>query len=55
MDTLDYIFMSENWTVDSVVPLPSKTELVGPLPVAAEPSDHLLLSATLTAATNKKK
>ena len=47
--------MSENWNVDSVVPLPSKIELVGPLPVAAEPSDHLLLSATLTVVYNKGK
>ena len=48
VDTLDYIFMSKDWKVESVVSLPSKTELVGPLPVATEPSDHLLLSATVS-------
>ena len=48
MDTLDYIFMSKNWKVDSVLTLPSKLELVGPLPVETEPSDHLLLSATVS-------
>ena len=40
--------MSKNWRVDSVLPLPSKLELIGPLPVEKEPSDHLLLSATVS-------
>ena len=40
--------MSKNWKVDSVLELPSKTELVGPLPLETELSDHLLLSATVS-------
>eukprot|EP00596_Hydrurales_sp_CCMP1899_P007359 CAMPEP_0119053312 /NCGR_PEP_ID=MMETSP1177-20130426/74351_1 /TAXON_ID=2985 /ORGANISM="Ochromonas sp, Strain CCMP1899" /LENGTH=201 /DNA_ID=CAMNT_0007033235 /DNA_START=620 /DNA_END=1225 /DNA_ORIENTATION=+ len=47
-DTLDYIFMSDDWAVDSVVKLPDSKDMVGPLPIAQEPSDHLLLSATLS-------
>lgn len=45
IDTLDYIFMSEHWDVDTVDDLPSRESMKGPLPIQNEPSDHLLLSA----------
>lgn len=46
--TLDYIFLSEEWSVAGVSKLPTIEEgLVGPLPTEDEPSDHLLLSADL--------
>jgi mRNA deadenylase 3'-5' endonuclease subunit Ccr4 len=44
IDTLDYLFLSPHWKVAAVEPLP---EVQGPLPVEEEPSDHLLISATL--------
>lgn len=47
IDTLDYVFMSDHWKVDSVDPLPQRTEVVGPLPNEFEPSDHLPLSVNL--------
>ncbi len=47
-DTLDYIFYSQgDWRVDTVEDL-RLSELVGPFPIEEEPSDHVLLSATLT-------
>lgn len=45
IDTLDYIFMSQQWEVDSVDELPNRTAMKGPLPIRNEPSDHLLLAA----------
>lgn len=45
--TLDYIFLSDEWTVSSTAPLPSLEATAGPLPNDVQPSDHLLLSATL--------
>lgn len=48
IDTLDYIFYSpkEGIEVESVRPLPHRSEVQGPLPNQDEPSDHILLSAT---------
>ena len=46
--TLDYIFLSEHWKVNAVDPLPKLTDLEGPLPLEEEPSDHLLVSATIS-------
>jgi len=47
--TIDYIFCSENIGVSSVIPIATfedgKTELC---PNETEPSDHLLIGATLT-------
>ncbi len=48
IETLDYIFLSKEWGVASVAPLPHRSVVVGPLPNEGEPSDHILLSATLT-------
>ena len=47
IDTLDYIFLSSHIDVSSVMSLPSKSELGGPLPNAEEPSDHLMIAADL--------
>lgn len=46
--TLDYIFLSDGWNVSSTAPLPSLEATVGPLPNDVQPSDHLLISATLS-------
>jgi 2',5'-phosphodiesterase len=48
VDTLDYIFVSPEWAVDSVDALPLRSEIEGPFPSASEPSDHLLLAADLS-------
>ena len=48
LDTLDYIFVSKEWNVDSVLPLPERTDVNGPLPNAVEPSDHVLIGADLS-------
>jgi 2',5'-phosphodiesterase len=49
VDTLDYIFLSKEWAVKDVLQLPSLSDLApGPQPTETEPSDHLLLAATLT-------
>lgn len=48
IETLDYIFYSPDWTVESVKPLPHRDSVVGPLPNEEEPSDHILLSASLS-------
>jgi 2',5'-phosphodiesterase len=47
IETLDYIFMSEQWSVDAVDDLPHRKDMKGPLPIQNEPSDHLLLAATV--------
>ena len=45
--TLDYIFHSEGWNVESVLKLPDRAEMEGPMPLQHEPSDHLLIGATM--------
>ena len=47
IDTLDYVFLSNEWRVESIEPLPDKGSAVGPYPTEEEPSDHLLLAASL--------
>jgi mRNA deadenylase 3'-5' endonuclease subunit Ccr4 len=50
MGTLDYIFHSEHWSVNSADSLPSKELIMSKgasLPMEDEPSDHLMVSATL--------
>jgi 2',5'-phosphodiesterase len=44
-DTLDYVWISKHWSVDNVQPLNVSK---GPLPTVEEPSDHLLVAASLT-------
>ena len=48
-ETLDYIFLSPGVEVTSVLPLRTRaeTEGQGPYPSKEEPSDHVLLGATL--------
>ena len=44
-ETLDYIFLSPHWSVESVRQLDSCSDLEGPFPNAREPSDHVLIGA----------
>jgi endonuclease/exonuclease/phosphatase family metal-dependent hydrolase len=44
-DTLDYIWLSREWSTVSVRPLPTLVEVGSPLPNEHDPSDHLLLAA----------
>jgi len=48
IDTLDYIFVSPAVEVKEVMPLPHRNDVKGPFPSKAEPSDHIMLAATLT-------
>ena len=48
VDTLDYLFLSPQWTVDRVLELPHRDEVAGPLPIETEPSDHILIAAELS-------
>jgi 2',5'-phosphodiesterase len=47
VDTLDYIFLSKQWEVRAVEPLPHRDEVKGPLPNGHEPSDHVKLAVQL--------
>jgi 2',5'-phosphodiesterase len=47
IDTLDYIFCSEEVDVVDVVRLPHRSVINGPYPIRSEPSDHSLIGATL--------
>lgn len=46
--TLDYIFLSPHWNVKNVRHLEIRQNVRGPLPTAVEPSDHVLISATVS-------
>lgn len=48
IETLDYLFHSKGWRVDSVLPLPHRDTVAGPLPNESEPSDHILVSAKMS-------
>ena len=48
VECLDYIFVSDAWKVASVLELPSREEAGEPMPTADEPSDHLLIAASLS-------
>lgn len=49
VDTLDYIFLSDEWKVVDVKKLPNREESGGPFPNLErnEPSDHVLIAADL--------
>jgi 2',5'-phosphodiesterase len=48
IETLDYFFLSDEWTVKDVTSLKHRDDVEdGPFPNADEPSDHVLISATL--------
>lgn len=50
IDTLDFVFLSEKWGVENVLELPHRDDAKGPFPNldAAEPSDHIMIAATLS-------
>ena len=50
--TLDYIFISDEWKVQDVVKLPNEYPQAG-LPSIDEPSDHILLGATMSLSKDK--
>jgi len=45
--TLDYVFMSDEWKVLQVKDTPKKEKLEGVYPNAEEPSDHVLIAASI--------
>ena len=50
IDTLDFIFLSDQWKVGEVMELPHRSDSKGPFPNldAKEPSDHIMIAASLT-------
>jgi mRNA deadenylase 3'-5' endonuclease subunit Ccr4 len=48
IDTLDYIFISPEWKVESTKSIVHRNIANGPYPNALEPSDHVLISADLS-------
>ena len=48
-ETLDYIWLSPDWNVETVVSLPERSSLEGveSFPSESEPSDHILVGAKL--------
>jgi hypothetical protein len=44
---LDYIFMSQECRATEVKDLPRREEVEGPFPTFVEPSDHVLIAATI--------
>lgn len=54
--TIDYIFVSKHWSVERVMGLPSASGLeVQSYPCEQEPSDHVLISASLSLNDDKKE
>lgn len=47
IETLDYIFCSDSVDVVDVIRLPHRDAVRGPYPVPSEPSDHVMVGATL--------
>lgn len=47
IETLDYVFCTPGVDVVDIVRLPHRDAVVGPFPDAVEPSDHILIGATL--------
>jgi 2',5'-phosphodiesterase len=50
IETLDYAYHSRGGTGASVLPPPHRDTVAGPLPNAEEPSDHILMSTTMSLA-----
>ena len=50
IDTLDFIFLSEEWSVEGVMELAHRTDSGGPFPnlEQGESSDHLMIASSLT-------
>jgi len=55
IETLDYIFVSPQWKVESVLPIPPRDEAQGPFPNldVNEPSDHVLIAADLVLSSSE--
>ena len=53
IDTIDFIFVSDAVTVKETMPLPDRKEVGGPLPNAAEPSDHIMIGGTFEISVSK--
>lgn len=47
IETLDYVFCTEGVDVVDVIRLPPRDAVQGPFPDASEPSDHVMIGATL--------
>lgn len=47
IDTLDYIFVTDDVEVVDVLELPHRDDVKGPFPTETEPSDHIMLAATI--------
>lgn len=47
IETLDYLFCTEGVDVVDVIRLPHRDAVQGPFPDASEPSDHVMIGATL--------
>lgn len=47
IETLDYIFCTSSIDVVDVIRLPNRDAVQGPFPDASEPSDHVMIGATL--------
>lgn len=47
IETLDYVLVTPGVDVVDVLPTPKREAVGGPLPTAAEPSDHILIGATV--------
>lgn len=47
IETLDYLFCTEDVDVVDVIRLPKRDAVQGPFPDATEPSDHVMIGATL--------
>ena len=49
IDTLDFIFLSEEWQVSDVRELPKRDDAGGPFPNLDkdEPSDHIMIAASV--------
>lgn len=49
IDTLDFIFLSNEWSVSDVIELPHRENANGPFPNLdeKEPSDHVMIAATV--------
>jgi len=47
IDTLDYIFVTDDIEVVDVLELPHRDDVKGPFPTETEPSDHIMLAATI--------
>lgn len=47
IETLDYLFCTSDVDIVDVIRLPKRDSMQGPLPDAAEPSDHIMIGATL--------